>query len=133
MEPVTIRRAERDALWQLVHMLLASISDIFTAVDAGKVNEARMLRYRYRDLMRLFDDIGWSFEGPGTEFAITMDPEALMRALARLHKRAIDLIYEPADGRPIDPQVLQMAVIGASACDTILTQLAHAPACCEAS
>lgn len=130
---VTIRRAERDALWQLVHMLLASIGDIFTAVDAGAVNEARMLRHRYRDLLRLLDDLGWRFEDAGAEFAITMDPDALMRALARLHEHAIDLIYEHADGRGIDAEAFRMAVIGVSACDTILTQLAHAPACCEAS
>lgn len=131
--PVRLRRAERDALWQLVHMLLASIGDIFTAVDAGEINEARMLRHRYRDLMRLLDDIGWKQQDHGAEFAITMDPDALMRALARVHERAIDLICEHADGRPLEPQVLQFAVIGASACDTILTQLAHAAAEREAT
>lgn len=133
MEPLTIRRAERDALWQLIHMLLASVGDIFTAVDAGEVNEARMLRHRYRDLMRLLDDIGWSHEDDGAEFAITMDPDALMRALARLHGRAIDLIYEHADGRGIDAEALQMAVIGVSACDAILIQLAHETAACDAA
>lgn len=132
MAPMTIRKVERDALWQLIHMLLASIGDIFAAVDAGEVNEARMLRHRYRDLMRLLDDLGWRQDDDGVEFAITMDPDPLMRALARLHERAVDLIYEHADGRPLEPEVLQFAVVGASACDTILTQLAHAPAGCGA-
>jgi hypothetical protein len=83
--------------------------------------------------MRLLDDIGWSHADDGTEFAITMDPDALMHALARLHERAIDLIYDHADRHPIDPEALQMAVIGASACDTLLIQLAHATASCEVS
>ena len=133
MGSVTIRRAERDALWGLVHMLLASIGDVFTAVDDGAVHEARMLRHRYRDLMRLLDDIGWSREDAGAEFAVTMEPDAVMRALARLHERATDLIYEHADGCGIDLETLRMAVVGVSACDTILIQLAHAPAGREAA
>jgi hypothetical protein len=64
-----------------VRTLLASIGD--TAVDAGAVNEARMLRHRYRDLLRLLDDLGWRFEDAGAEFAITMDPDALMRAAVK--------------------------------------------------
>jgi hypothetical protein len=125
MGPLTVRRAERYPLWDLIHMLLASIDDIFWAVDRGRPNDARMLRHRYRDLMRLLDDIGWVREDERAEYAITMEPAALMRVLARLHEQAIELVYEHADGGGLELFKLEFATIGGSACGTLLVQLAH--------
>jgi len=116
---VTIRRRERDALWELTFTLLASVGDAFSAVDAGRVSEARELRLRFRDLMRLLDDIGWAVEDPGEEYALTK-PEALMRALLHLHERASVLLREHAEGRGIDPELVRKAAAGCSACGTLL-------------
>ncbi|MDO8209666.1 hypothetical protein [Conexibacter sp. CPCC 206217] len=122
---VTVGRVERDALWELIRTLLASIGDIFWAVDDDRPNDARMLRHRYRDLMRLLDDIGWTRVDPCREFAITMDPDALMRALLRLHEHAIERLYERADGGGVDREELQSVAIVAGVCGTLLVQLAY--------
>lgn len=95
---VTVGRRERDALWELVFTLSASVGDIFSAVDAGRVSEARELRLRFWDLMRLLDDIGWAVEDAGEEYALTMEPEALMRALLHLQERASVLLRDHAEG-----------------------------------
>jgi hypothetical protein len=121
---VTIGRRERDALWELTFTLLASVGDISSAVDAGRVSEARELRLRFWDLMRLLDDIGWAVEDPGEEYALTMEPEALMRALLQLHERASVLLRDHAEGRGIDPELLRAAAAGCSACGTLLVLLA---------
>jgi len=121
---VTIGRRERDALWELTFTLLASVGDIFSAVDAGRVSEARELRLRFWDLMRLLDDIGWAVEDLGEEFALTMEPEALMRALLHLNERASVLLRDHAEGRGIDPELLRAAAAGCSACGTLLVLLA---------
>ncbi|MBB4662889.1 hypothetical protein [Conexibacter arvalis] len=121
---VTIGRRERDALWELTFTLLASVGDIFSAVDAGRVIEARELRLRFWDLMGLLDDIGWAVEDPGEEYALTMEPEALMRALLHLQERASVLLREHAEGRGIEPELLRTAAAGCSACGTLLVLLA---------
>lgn len=124
---VEIGRRERDALWELTFTLLASVGDIFSAVDAGRVIEAREMRlwfWGFWDLMRLLDDIGWTVEDGGEEYALMMEPEALMRALLHLNERASLLLREHADGRGIDPDLLRIAAAGCSACGTLLVLLA---------
>lgn len=122
---VTVRRNERRALWHLSYQQMAAIGEIFDAFDRDDAGEALTLRNRYRDVMRLLDDIGWREEQPGEQFAITMEPDRLVRVLLRLHETAVEQIADHIDGLADQPQTLQTAAVGAAACSTLLTQLAY--------
>ncbi len=122
---ITVRRNERRALWHLCYQRMAAIGDIFDAFDRDDASEALTLRNRYRDLMRLLDDIGWREEQPAEQFAITMEPDRLVRVLLRLHETAVEQIADHVDGLADQPQRLQTAAVGAAACGTLLTQLAY--------
>jgi hypothetical protein len=123
---ITILRNERRALWHVCFAQMATIDDIFTAFDRDDASEALTLRNRYRDVMRLLDDIGWREEQPGEQFAITIEPGRLVRVLLRLHETAVEMVAEHIDPVTDRPPALQRAAVGVAVCGTLLTQLACA-------
>jgi hypothetical protein len=101
--PLTIKPTARGILRRQVLDQLSGIGDVHIALADDQWGTAQTLRRRYENCLRLLDDLGWREDDPAEEFAITMDPLALMRVLARLHERASEeverLTEETAEAR----------------------------------
>lgn len=76
---VTISHEERGLIHDELLTALSGVGDVFIATEQGEDEDARRLRLRFEDLMRLLDDLGWSPEDPGERFATTLVPERLTR------------------------------------------------------
>ena len=85
---ITITAERRATLWADVVADLAAIDSVYRAIQAGEWAQARTLRCRYEQDMRLLDDIGWAEHEPGECFAITVPAEELRPVLQRLHDNA---------------------------------------------
>jgi len=85
---ITITAERRATLWADVVADLAAIDSVYRAIQAGEWAQARTLRCRYEQDMRLLDDIGWAEHQPGERFDLTIPPDELRATLQRLHDHA---------------------------------------------
>lgn len=120
---VTLTPTARGLLRGQVLAELSGIGDIFIAADAGQLGMALALRRRYEDCMRLLDDLGWREDDPAEEFAITMEPIALMRALAPLHERCGEEVEEHVASTAEGRQALWEAMLTVAICGDVLVDL----------
>jgi hypothetical protein len=81
---VRISAAERDALYEQIHVRLSGSDAVWLAAAAGDFEEAERLGREYCDeLGLLIDDLGWG-EGSGESLELTTPPAVLHRVLTRL-------------------------------------------------
>lgn len=121
--PVTIRPNARAVLRRQLLSELSGIGDIYLAVEAGDWATARTLRRRYEDCMRLLDDLGWREDDPAEEFAITMDPVALMRVLAQLHQRSGETLEQHVAETHGERDTISDATLTLAICGEVLVGL----------
>jgi NTP pyrophosphatase (non-canonical NTP hydrolase) len=84
----TITARQRWALYEQIRNDLTGIGDLVLAFERGEVEEARRLRDRYVQELRLLDDLGWAENDDGTEIA--MDAPRLAATLRCLSHAAAD-------------------------------------------
>jgi hypothetical protein len=58
--PVTIRRAQRDAIYEMVINHLSGIGDVWLAVHRRDFADAKRLGRKFGEDMRLLEDLGWA-------------------------------------------------------------------------
>jgi hypothetical protein len=86
--PVTISRAQRDAIYEVVINHLTGIGDIWISVDRREYPTAKRLGREFAEDLRLLEDLGWAETIDRETVVLTLPAEELTRALARLHKDA---------------------------------------------
>jgi hypothetical protein len=86
--PVTISRAQRDAIYELVINHLTAIGDVWISVDCREYATAKRLGREFAEDLRLLEDLGWAETIDHETVALTVQPDELTRTLARLHKDA---------------------------------------------
>lgn len=116
--PITITRAQRDAIWADLVADLSAIGDIDIALRHDEWAKARELRTRFEQDMRLLDDLGWGQHDPGEQFALTIAPDDLTRTLQRLYDSAEQHAHTHLLQSGIDEAIRSMRAIS-----TVLDQL----------
>jgi hypothetical protein len=125
--PVTIFRAQRDAVYELVINHLAAIGDVWMCVDRREYADAKRMGREFAEDLRLLEDLGWAEHIDDETVALTQPPDELTRTLARLHKDASGSLGNYVS-RPKDEEELAQRDLAASeALGAILSQLAQPP------
>jgi len=86
--PLTITRAQRDAIYEMVVTHLTGIGDVWISVDRREFATAKRLGRAFAEDLRLLEDLGWAETIDRETVALTVPPDELARTLARLHKDA---------------------------------------------
>jgi hypothetical protein len=90
--PVTITRAQRDAIYAMVINHLTAIGDVWLSVKRRDFADAKEMGRKFSEDLRLLDDLGWPETIDHETVTLTMPPGELTRTLARLHKDAAGAI-----------------------------------------
>jgi hypothetical protein len=124
VSPITITRAQRQAVYPDLVLDLSAIGDIIIELDNGDYAAAQRFRRQFEDDMRLLDDLGWEPDPPGEHFEITMAADQLARVMRRLHQSASDAVASHI-ARPADEDRLaEQRVVACAAYNSVLAQLA---------
>jgi hypothetical protein len=97
--PVTISRAQRDAIYEMVINHLTAIGDVWMSVDRRQFATAKRMGREFREGLRLLEDLGWSETIDRETVALTVPPDELTQTLARLHKDAAGSATSPPPRR----------------------------------
>lgn len=122
--PVTITRAQRDAIYEVVLNHLTGIGDVWIAVQSRDFDYARELGVDFGEDLRLLDDLGWSHEAESETVTLTMPRNQLARAVARLHRRAADSLESYVARPKDDEEIAARDLAAASALADLLSKLA---------
>ncbi len=123
--PVTISRAQRDAIYEVVITHLTAIGDVWMCVDRREYADAQRVGREFAEDLRLLEDLGWAAHIDRGTVALTQPPDELTRTLARLHKDASGSLGTYVS-RPKDEEELAQRDLAASeALGAILSQLAQ--------
>ena len=122
--PVTITRAQRDAIYEVVLNHLTGIGDVWIAVQSRDFDYARELGVDFGDDLRLLEDLGWSDEAESETVTLTMPRDQLARAVARLHRRASDSLATYVARPKEDEELAERDVAASSALAELLGKLA---------
>ncbi len=123
--PLTITRAQRDAIYEMVISHLSGIGDVWMCIDRREFATAKRLGGEFAEDLRLLEDLGWSETTDCETVALTVPPAELTRTLARLHKDAAgslaDYVSRPKD----DEELAQRDLAASEALGEILSRLAR--------
>jgi hypothetical protein len=90
--PVTqlgeLDRAQRDLLHHAAWFVFRGDPSIGDLILAGRVHEARVMRYGHEAMWRLVDDLGWRFQDPRQTFSLTLTETQAAAALASIQTSA---------------------------------------------
>jgi hypothetical protein len=86
--PLTISRAQRDAIYAIVIDHLTAIGDVWLCVSRREFAEAKTMGREFAEELRLLEDLGWSETIDRDSVSLTIRPHELIRTVARLHRRA---------------------------------------------
>lgn len=86
--PLTITRAERDAIYEIVIPRLTAIGDVWLCVKRGEFADAKKMGREFAEELRLLEDLGWSETIDRDTVMLTVPADELARTVARLHRRA---------------------------------------------
>jgi hypothetical protein len=85
---LTITRAQRDAIYEMVLTHLAGIGDVWICVDRREFATAKRLGRAFAEDLRLLEDLGWAETTDRETVALTVPRDELTHTLARLHEDA---------------------------------------------
>jgi hypothetical protein len=85
---LTITRAHRDAIYEMLISHLTAIGDVWLCIDRREFATAKRLGREFAEDLRLLEDLGWSETIDGEAVALTVPLDVLTRTVARLHKDA---------------------------------------------
>jgi len=121
---VRITAAERDALYEQIHVRLSGIDAVWLAVEAKDYEEAKQLAREFSDDLRLvLDDLGWG-EGSGEALELVTPRDVLRRVFTRMHGEAkrqrVLEEEERTEGRLREERTQRLM----EACERVLRELA---------
>jgi hypothetical protein len=123
--PLTITRAQRDAIYEMVVNHLTAIGDVWISVDRHEFATAKRMGREFREDLRLLEDLGWAETIDGETVALTVPPGELTRTLARLHKDAAGSLGTYVSRPKNDEELAERDLAASEALGEILSQLAH--------
>ncbi|MGH8572688.1 MAG: hypothetical protein ACREX8_08950 [Gammaproteobacteria bacterium] len=122
--PLTVTRAQRDAIYELVVARLSDIESVWLMLKNGDVAEARRLGRAFADELRLLDDLGWAKTSEHEQVTLTVPPLQLTRTITRLRKDAAGGLGTYV-ARPKDDEAIALRdLAGFEALGELLGQLA---------
>jgi len=111
--PVTVNDAQRQALYNLIVVDLARLSD-FPMVLSRDALTAQRFRREFEADARLLDDLGWEQGDERGSYEIRMTADDLRQLLERLHQQASgDLAELVADSSQASLEEAAAAVLAA--------------------
>jgi hypothetical protein len=123
--PVTVTRAQRDAIYELVITRLTAIGDVWLSIKRREFADAKKMGREFAADLRLLEDLGWAETIDRDTVSLTQPVEELTSALARLHKEASTSVGAYVS-RPKDEEALaQRDVAACEALGAILSRLAQ--------
>jgi hypothetical protein len=123
--PLTITRAQRDAIYEMVISHLTAIGDVWLCIDRREFASAKRLGREFAEDLRLLEDLGWSETIDREAVALTVPPDELTRTLARLHRDAAGSLGSYVSRPKGDEQLAQRDVAASEALGEILSELAR--------
>jgi hypothetical protein len=89
---LTITRAQRDAIYEIVIPHLTAIGDVWLCVKRREFAETKRMGREFAEELRLLEDLGWSETIDRDTVTLTVSPDELARTVARLHRCAARLL-----------------------------------------
>jgi hypothetical protein len=83
--PLTITRAQRDAIYEIVIPHLTAIGDVWLCVKRREFAEAKKMSREFAQELRLLEGLGWSEAIDHDTVTLTGPPDELTRTVTRLH------------------------------------------------
>jgi hypothetical protein len=123
--PVTISRAQRDAIYELVITHLTGIGDVWISVDRREYATAKRLGRAFAEDLRLLEDLGWADAIDRETVALTVPPDELTRTLARLHKDAAGSLGTYVSRPKDEEEIAQRDLAASEALGEVLSRLAR--------
>jgi hypothetical protein len=122
---MTITRAQRDAIYEVVVTHLTGIGDVWISVDRREYAVANRLGRDFAEDLRLLDDLGWTQTIDRETVALTLPAEELTRTLGRLHKNALGSLGSYVSRPKEEEELAQRDLAASEALGEILSQLAQ--------
>ena len=123
--PVTISRAQRDAIYELVVTHLTGIGDVWMSVDGREFATAKRLGRAFAEDLRLLEDLGWADTIDRETVALTVPADELTRTLARLHKDAAGSLGTYVSRPKDDEELAERDLAASEALGEVLSRLAR--------
>jgi hypothetical protein len=123
--PVTITRAQRDAIYEAVITRLTAIGDVWLSIERREFADAKTMGREFAEDLRLLEDLGWAETIDGETASLTQPPAELTRALARLHKDASASVGAYVSRPKDEEELAQRDVAACEALGEILSRLAQ--------
>jgi hypothetical protein len=123
--PLTITRAQRDAMYEIVSPHLTGIGDVWLCVKRREFAEAKKMGREFAEDLRLLEDLGWSETIDGDTVTLTVPPDDLTRTLARLHMRAARSLGVYVSRPKNDEELAERDVAASETLGVILGRLAR--------
>jgi len=120
----TIDRHQRDGFYELVRNHLASIGDLWHALENEEdFAKAERLGIEFAEDFLLLADIGWQPRDDRESFELTMRPLDLTEVLKRLHAEAAAVLTESTterESKEADRETEARLQLGLDACEEVL-------------
>jgi len=130
---LTITRAQRDAIYEVVLTHLTGIGDVWISVDRREFATAKRLGRAFAEDLRLLEDLGWAETIDHKTVALTAPSDEPGRTLARLHKDAAGSLGTYVSRPKDDEELAQRDLAASEALGEVLSQLARPADSVEAS
>jgi len=122
--PLTITRAQRDAIYEAVINHLSGIGDVWIVLQGRDFAAAKRLGRDFADDLRLMESLGWTPSTDRDPVTVTVPPDELTRTLARLHKHAAGSLGTYVSRPKDDEEIAQRDLAASEALGDILARLA---------
>lgn len=127
-DTIRITKDQRNALYEQVRNHLASIGDLWLALEPSEDHAtAERLAIEFSEDFRLMADLGWNPEDQRDRVALTMPPHDLMEVVRRLRDEAkggfADAAVEMRSREEVGSQA-EAFKVARQTCDLILDALA---------
>jgi hypothetical protein len=123
--PLTINRAQRDAIYEMVVNHLSAIGDVWLCVERREFADAKRMGREFAEDLRLLENLGWAETIDRETVALTVPADELTRTLARLHKDAAGSLGTYVSRPKDDEELAERDLAASEAFGEILSQLAR--------
>jgi hypothetical protein len=118
---VTLDHSQRDGIYTFLLHDLANLGELALVLSRGEVQQARHLGTRFKQELRLLDQVGWEKNPDQSEFTISMGLDEIRAVFTRLRELTTVVINEAMT--EFANQMLKEAFGVAETCAVVLQEL----------
>lgn len=118
---IILEKSQRDGVYKFLLYDLSNVSEIHIALKRGEIEEARVLRQRLEEDLRLLDQIGWEKDSDQAAFGITLPSDEIRSIFTHLREEAIKVINDAMT--EFANQMLTEAYAVTETCSVVLLEL----------